>query len=80
MDMSGQLESYEEQVERQQEALVDLTTRYEELESITVTSEQAGKVLRAIESLNEEESDYSKLWAIESLTEEERLTKQLGGS
>jgi len=53
MDMSGQLESYEEQVERQQEALLDLTAKYEELESIAVTSEQAREVLKAIESLDE---------------------------
>jgi hypothetical protein len=53
MDMGGMLESYQEQVERQQELLMETTAKYEELASIAVTSPQAREVLEAIDTLND---------------------------
>jgi hypothetical protein len=53
MDMSGMLESYQEQVERQQELLIETTAKYEDLASIAVTSPQAREVLEAIGTLND---------------------------
>eukprot|EP00980_Cylindrotheca_fusiformis_P008066 scaffold1717_cov117-Cylindrotheca_fusiformis.AAC.17 len=54
MDLSGQLETYREQVERQHEEIVFWQDRYNELQNLAVTPDHACDVLHAINKITEE--------------------------
>jgi hypothetical protein len=56
MDLSGQLDTYKEQVERQHEEIANWQDRYHELENLAVTPEQAHDVLHAINQITEDSS------------------------
>ena len=53
MDMSGQLETYREQVNKQNEEIAAWHDRYHQLDDVAVTPEQAHDVLGAINSITE---------------------------
>jgi hypothetical protein len=53
-DMSGQLDTYREQVERQHKEIRKWQEKYVELEKIAVTPDQAQTVLHAINNISEE--------------------------
>jgi hypothetical protein len=54
IDLSGQLDSYKEQVDRQQDELVEWRRNYENLEELAVTPSQAREILLAMESITPE--------------------------
>lgn len=56
MDLSGQLDTYKEQVERQSEEIVNCQDRYRELQNLAVTPEHAHDVLHAINEITEDSS------------------------
>jgi hypothetical protein len=60
LDLSGQLDSYKEQVENQQRDLKEANAKYQELEAIAVMPHEARMVLEAIEASNDESSSYEE--------------------
>jgi phage-related tail protein len=60
LDLAGQLDSYEEQVENQQKNLKEANAKYQELEATAVMPHEARAVLKDMESLTEESSSYEE--------------------
>jgi len=57
VDLSGQLDTYKEQVENQQADLLDAKAKYQKLEAIAVLPHEARDVLKALNALNDESSE-----------------------
>jgi chromosome segregation ATPase len=61
LDLSGQLDSYKEQVENQQRDLQEANAKYQELEALAVMPHEAKVVLTAMEASNDESSTYEEV-------------------